>query len=858
MTRFCGGKRWAATLAASVLAAASPALGYFDMYGGGPTPQPRTQPAIRAEDFVEAIGLSADPNPNLFDLGIRYYRVAVWDTRKGREQLPQRIEGYVKAWNEHGVRPMVLLDSLRDKPDGTMVMIKQYPPGLIADIEGPNEVNNKFDSDLNSKYDGKIDEAAGGKFMTDLVTLLEADEQTKDIPVIAFTAIFSDYSEAKPNTAFDFGNMHSYQGSGVPEASLEMNETRFNNILPVGGTIKPFVPTECGYNVEADIANGTGLTGSLSAQAKSIPMLLVEYMRHGFPRTYLFAMHNADGYGLLESDNKTKRPSYFAVQNLMGALIEAKWNPQTMKWEGGRDFAPKALMFDLPGAPDLVHTLVTQKSTGEYNVLIWNELENYDSGAKADRNNPAAEVTMAIQTPVKPTATILTPNAEGKYDQSEAKVVDGKLQLKVPSTVMIVRLTPADGDGLGKVIAGVDAGGIESKASESDVTLAWKPVDAAAGYFVYRNGWHIATVTDGTSYHDVSSYLRPGLGYPYSIQAYDANGNMAPKTEVVVQTAAKFPDLIVTDFGMENPDVKPGEKVRFYAKMKNIGQGATPPTVQDGVTWSVDGKVVGWCTKPGPMKPGEEWNLVADGGPADGGQWTAVAGAHVLRCYIDDINRLPGENKGNNVTDKTITVGEVAAGVVQGMAEAAPGAVDLTAEGTLDWVHWGVGGKDGVNRKAGGANLIGERTKTGEGYLDATSGCPVGLSYTDGTDPKETSNNHYGLWWNNVGTASVFSVPADTTERVLRVYVAGIEGARCKFTAKLSDDSAPAYVSESMDGNRGNGNWAAVPGAFSAVYTVRYKAAGDGQKLMVECRLDNEPNRFRGQVRLQAATLSDK
>jgi hypothetical protein len=152
--------------------------------------------------------------------------------------------------------------------------------------------------------------------------------------------------------------MHSYQGYGVPSSSLLMNETRFNNILPPGGIIKPFVPTELGYNVEADVANGTFKTGSLRAQALNIPMLLAEYFRHGIKRAYLFAIQNADGYGLLESDLVTKRPSYYAVKNFLSAIRDAQWNPKTLRWEGGAKgnaVTPRSLMFGLEGASHRPH-----------------------------------------------------------------------------------------------------------------------------------------------------------------------------------------------------------------------------------------------------------------------------------------------------------------------------------------------------------------------------------------------------------------------------------------------------------------------------------------------------------------------
>jgi len=115
-------------------------------------------------------------------------------------------------------------------------------------------------------------------------------------------------------------------------------------------------------------------------------------------------------------------------------------------------------------------------------------------------------------------------------------------------------------------------------------------------------------------------------------------------------------------------------------------------------------------------------------------------------------------------------------------------------------------------------------------------------------------DSHAGLWLNGVGHGYRFTAPAGVQERVLRVYVGGIEGAGCTLTAHLSDGSAPDYVSKTFDGNLSN-SWSPVPGGFTGVYTLRYRAAGPGQTLVVTWTLASEPNRFLGQARLQAATL---
>jgi hypothetical protein len=842
-------KVWVAC-ATLLLGAARPSHAWDDMYGSGPSPQPRLQPAYRADEFSDSIGLSASCSEEFFDLGIRYYREGLWDTRKGRESVPARAAEMAAAWEKYGVRPMLLTDSLRDKPEQTLEMIKQYPPGLIAEIEGGNEVNNKFPPQtLNTKYKGKTDEAGGAAFMDDLLRLLRADPATKDIPVVAFDAIFTDYRLAKPHTSFDFSNIHSYQGSGVPSSSLESNFTRFNNILPAGAVIKPFTPTECGYNVEADKANGTGLTGSLQAQAKSIPMLLAEYFRHGFPRTYLFALHNADGYGLLES-NRSKRPSYFAVKSLVAAVNDAKWNAQTHRWEGGRNFTPQALLFDLPGAPQGVHTLVLQKASGEYNLLIWNEVENYDPAAKRDRANPPVPVTLQFQTPVQASATLLIPNATGEYATTTAPVTDGRLQIAVPPTVMIVRLMPASKAAPAPLSA---PAALRGEASENEAKLHWQAAPGAAGYFVFRNGWHIATTT-ATEYIDASSWLRPGLGYTYEVQAYASTGAMSPRATQVVQTAARLPDVCITEFGLEKADAAPGSAVRAFAKVKNVGNGATPNKISVSVVWQIDGKTIGWSGRSTSMKPGEEWSLTSTDGP-NKGQWTAVEGTHLLKCVLDDINRLPGENKDNNVRDKTIVIGAPPKGELLGATQAAPAGVDLSAEGTLDWVHWGLADKTSLNRKAG-AHLLDEKlAKQGSGYCDRSPGCSISIAWTGGAPTAQAKDSHTGLWWNGPGTSQSFTAAADTTERILRVYVSGIEGAAGTLTATLSDDSAPPYVSSTWNGNQAPA-WAAVPGGFSAVYTIRYHAASADQKLTVDWKLKSEPNQFLGQARLQAATLA--
>ena len=827
------------------------------------------QPAYRADQFVDFIGLGADPfakyidsgpykgagtkyPPELFfDLGVRHYRMAL----KNEMSRPETAQLVRDAYAKYGARPMTLVSPGKSgTPEEVVQRLKDFGGSeVVSEFEGPNEVNNKFPpQDLNLKYGGKTDEAAGAAFMVDYYKAIKADPETRDIPFVAYTAIFTDYRLARPCEAYDESNMHSYQGYEVPSVSLLPNFISANRLLPVGGVIKQFVPTECGYNVGEDRSNQIAGTGNLHAQAINIPMLFGEYFRHGFiNRTYLFALQNADGYGLLESDQATKRPSYYAVQSLIANLRDSTWNPATRKWEGGQ-FTPKALLFTVDHAPRTLKSVTLEKENGEYSLLIWNELPNWDSKAKRAIINKTADVKLKFQNMIAGTAQVLRQDESGAFKPAEVLTIqDGVTSLSVPSQVVIVKIKPATGIESGSIAAPQNVTGT---ATENSVDLSWNSPDGAnpSGYFVYRNGWCFASTTK-TSLEDKSPWLRPGLGYTYSVQAYDANGNMSEKTTQIIQTAPKFPDYIITDLGLENPNAKPGDTVRFRAKIKNIGDGETPPGTPLSVTFHLDGQIMSWGGSDS-LAPGEEKECVDGGGPHP--TWTATEGSHLLEAHIDDINRIPEErDKVNNVQDKTIVIGTTDKGEVLGASQEAPWKVDLTAEGTEDWIQWGLNDSVAPNRKMG-VNEISDITPLGPVKPMPTGGFAVRTTWNNGSPTPSVDSTNGGLWLNGVGNGFTFTVPADPTERVLKIYAGGLNGASCSLTATLSDGSAPPYISKTWSGNWGNRNWAPVPCDFAVVYTIRYHAASPGQKLSIQYKLDDEPNRFLSQARLGAATLA--
>ncbi|MGA2788292.1 MAG: PEP-CTERM sorting domain-containing protein [Verrucomicrobiota bacterium] len=164
--------------------------------------------------------------------------------------------------------------------------------------------------------------------------------------------------------------------------------------------------------------------------------------------------------------------------------------------------------------------------------------------------------------------------------------------------------------------------------------------------------------------------------------------------------------------------------------------------------------------------------------------------------------------------------------------------VNLSALGTEDWALWGYGSGGTSTSLAPDVTKAGGSGISSLTYLNPHSQplrglgqfhINFGFSWTDGNTVASASGAWGGLQSNDaagpglgVGEGFSFTVPADTFERILNVYVDEHLGVG-KLTATLSDGSAPAYVNS------------AIPiGANSpGVYTIDYSAASPGQTLTV-------------------------
>jgi hypothetical protein len=180
---------------------------------------------------------------------------------------------------------------------------------------------------------------------------------------------------------------------------------------------------------------------------------------------------------------------------------------------------------------------------------------------------------------------------------------------------------------------------------------------------------------------------------------------------------------------------------------------------------------------------------------------------------------------------------EVARPSLVGMAGTPLRAVDLAREGTTDWMHAEPGRTE---RSAGAAERIGDLAIAGTAHR-ATAGFATFIWHGSGGKPARSGS---GLSLERAGDRFSLTVPADTTRRILRVYV-GAAAAHVTFRAALSDGSARPYADASL-GDTGV--------AADGVYSLVYSASKPNQRLSVTFTLA-EAMGAGARVSFYAATL---
>jgi len=145
------------------------------------------------------------------------------------------------------------------------------------------------------------------------------------------------------NFISDFVSTYSQHYAGLPQAQADQY---------------PRVITEIGINNADDVTQGKNLlTGLLNAWQDNYSMYMI------------YQLYNVDGWGIFTGYGSPK-PCATYFHNFWAAIGDTSSNALT--------FSPGSLAFTLSGMPSTAESSLFQKSDGSFQIVLWNNVRNWD------------------------------------------------------------------------------------------------------------------------------------------------------------------------------------------------------------------------------------------------------------------------------------------------------------------------------------------------------------------------------------------------------------------------------------------------------------------------------------------------
>ena len=299
--------------------------------------------------------------------------------------------------------------------------------GILA-FEGPNEVDNN-----NGNWGGIPAYGANTKaYMAAMYAHSKAIAPSITVIGLTTTSSYGSSFIGDISSYMDAGTLHPYPGGVLPTSSLASTE-RNSSVLNAAN--KPWWVTETGYYTSPNATVAVYQPGiSEAAQGKYVDRIYLDYFNAGISHTSVYEiidehvdLNNAEAnYGLMRNDGSPK-PAYNALKNLVGLLSDP-----------GGAYAAGSLAFTLTGTTSTIRQSLFQKRDGRFYLVLWNDVQTYDTQAKRDRSNATVPVTvtlasahtMAVYQPYTQTAAMSTaPNATS-------------LTVNVPDHPLVIEINP--------------------------------------------------------------------------------------------------------------------------------------------------------------------------------------------------------------------------------------------------------------------------------------------------------------------------------------------------------------------------------------------------------------------------------
>ncbi|UPG74092.1 hypothetical protein MVG78_08205 [Roseomonas gilardii subsp. gilardii] len=235
-------------------------------------------------------------------------------------------------------------------------------------VEGPNETDY-----FPISYNGLSGFAATRAFQAALYTAVHSNSTLSGTPVIQTSLGDGDsYSQlGNLSGSADYSNIHSYYfGWGFTRSVADQVMERIEQAQTVSPG-KDTIATEGGWSTATYSSDGYGVNERTQA-ILTLNMLLDQY-KDGVDRTYIYELVNSGtysstdlqtGFGLFNADGTPKQAAT-ALHNLNSILSDPAAETVGVSLTN--------LGYTLQGMPTEGQDMLLQKSSGNYDLVLWNE-----------------------------------------------------------------------------------------------------------------------------------------------------------------------------------------------------------------------------------------------------------------------------------------------------------------------------------------------------------------------------------------------------------------------------------------------------------------------------------------------------
>jgi len=351
--------------------------------------------AFSAFDFINSIGVNTHLNyfdrtygnfalveNELRSIGIRHVRDGAHLQNADYNKM---LYGRWIELGKIGIRFDVVLDPrsrLGPLTPALLAQIDDLSGHTVESFEGANELDI-------SNMSGW--QAVDRGFQHEIYSASRPLANERHIRVIAPSLAFVAHGQAFNGSleGFDYGNLHPYPAGKMPSVVFP-EQTELAQRVFAG---KPIVITESGYhNAMNDHHDQPAV--SEQAAAKYINRLFLENFSRGIPRTYLYELldeapdpglaDNQMHWGLVRADG-TEKPAFVALKRLIAELHDS-----------AEPASPKQLTWSLSEPQRTIHHLLLQKTNGELDLVLWQEVPSYDVREQRDIANPPEKTVLNL------------------------------------------------------------------------------------------------------------------------------------------------------------------------------------------------------------------------------------------------------------------------------------------------------------------------------------------------------------------------------------------------------------------------------------------------------------------------------